>query len=303
MKKRKIQLVLLGSALIGFVLWASPAKANGADEAQTPMTSDGHPDLNGMWRNTGGGIRQGSITSVATKQDNGDASLIFSSRRCAPNQKGFDGTGCHEETNETTDFEFVDRLDTNRPLYKPEFWDKVQDLDVNTNSKDPVFTCEPLGVPRMGPPSQIMQTATYIAFFYAGYPTTEFRVIPIDGRQHDPEHANDISFFGESIGRWEGKTLVIDSVGFTDQTWLAGGLYGSGGGYFHSYDMHVVEKLTRDGNKIRYEVTVNDPTVLLKPWVMNPANLVLDPNKQDYVHEGDLCSQPDQDRVVTKVRH
>ena len=43
--------------------------------------------------------------------------------------------------------------------------------------------------------------------------------------------------------------------------------------------------------------------ILLKPWDMNPQTLKLDPDPKAYVHEGDLCSQPDQDRVVTKVRH
>ena len=76
--------------------------------------------------------------------------------------------GCFEETNETTDLEFTGRFDANRPVYKPEYWDKVQDLDYNTNTKDPVFTCMPRGVPRMGPPTQIIQTSKYVIFFYGG---------------------------------------------------------------------------------------------------------------------------------------
>ena len=58
-------------------------------------------------------------------------------------------------------------MDPNRPLYKPEFWDKVQDLDRNTNTLDPIFKCQPYGVPRMGPPTKMMyqvwKTMPYMA--------------------------------------------------------------------------------------------------------------------------------------------
>ena len=54
--------------------------------------------------------------------------------------------------------------------------------------------------------------------------------------------AQDISYFGDAVGHWEGDTLVVESVGFNDDTWLASG------GYFHSYDMKVTERLRREGN-------------------------------------------------------
>jgi hypothetical protein len=74
---------------------------------------------------------------------------------------------------------------------------------------------------------------------------------------------------GYTVGRWEGDTLVLDSISFVDTTWLARG------GFFHSDQMHVIEKLTRKGNKILYEVTVDDPEVLAEPWVMTPRTLTL----------------------------
>ena len=67
---------------------------------------------------------------------------------------------------------------------------------------------------------------------------------------------------GYTVGRWEGDTLVLDSIGFSDETWLGRG------GYFHSDQMRVVEKFTRTGNQMLYEVTVEDPEVLVEPWVM-----------------------------------
>ena len=65
---------------------------------------------------------------------------------------------------------------------------------------------------------------------------------------------------GYTVGRWEGDTLVLDSIGFSDETWLGRG------GFFHSDKMRVIEKFTRTGNQILYEVTIDDPEVLVQPW-------------------------------------
>jgi hypothetical protein len=62
--------------------------------------------------------------------------------------------------NQTADYELFSpsRFGPSRPLYKPEFWDKVQQLDMWTNKEDPVMTCQPLGIPRHGSPRRIYQT-------------------------------------------------------------------------------------------------------------------------------------------------
>jgi hypothetical protein len=304
MKRRYFQYCGLAAtvAVAGFLMTGSLQAQNytaGTSSIATPRSPDGKPDLSGMWNDTkflAQGIARNRF-SVFKKDENGNASERFASRRCDPTQKGTEGTSCFEETNETTDGEFIDRLDSNRPLYKPEYWDKVQELDYNTNTKDPVFTCLPPGVPRMGPPAQIVQTGKYVVFFYAGQPTTSFRIIPIDGRGHDPVRAKDISYFGDPVGRWEGDTLVVESVGFNDETWLLRG------GYFHSYDMKVTERLRREGSVIHYQATVEDPTVLLQPWVMTARDLELNSDPNAYLQEGDQCSQPDPGIVVTRVRH
>ena len=79
-------------------------------------------------------------------------------RRCAPTQ----AADCNRQVNQTYDFELYSPSrfgNTNRPLYKPEHWDKVQELDMWTNKYDPVMTCQPLGIPRQGPPRRIDQSA------------------------------------------------------------------------------------------------------------------------------------------------
>jgi hypothetical protein len=294
--------VVVASGLVMTASVEAQSYAAGTPSVSTPRTPDGKPDLSGMWmirqeKDPPNGNNRSNFV-LEKKDENGNYILRFASRRCDPTQKGTDGTGCFEETNETTDAEFTVRSDPNRPLYKPEYWDKVQDLDYNTNTKDPTWTCLPRGVPRMGPPLQIVQTAKYVIFFYQPYPTAAFRIIPVDGRGHDPVRAQDISYFGDPVGRWEGDTLVVESVGFNDDTWLANG------GFFHSYDMRVTERLRREGDALHYQATVEDPTVLLQPWVMNARELGLNPDPKAYVHEGDQCESAfDPGLAVTRVRH
>jgi len=111
------------------------------------------------------------------------------------------------------------RMDPNKPIYRPEFWDKVQKLDQDGNQEDPSYACMPQGVPRMGPPTKIVQTRDELIFLYAA-PQDTYRVIFIDGRGHTPLKDLDGTWRGESIGRWEGDTMVIDAIGFNDTSWL-----------------------------------------------------------------------------------
>ena len=94
--------------------------------------------------------------------------------------------------------------------------------------------------------------------------------LPEDGRD-DPElpaaavravlHDIIPSYMGNSVAHWEGDTLVVDIVGFNDKTWLAGT------STFHTEALHVVERYTRvSRDRIDYEVTIEDPNVLTKPW-------------------------------------
>jgi len=114
---------------------------------------------------------------------------------------------------------------------------------------DPVMTCQPLGIPRHGAPRRIVQTANDIIFFYGQYAdggggACEYRIIPTDGRKHNPARSETF-YMGYTVGHWEGDTLVLDSRSFVDTTWLARG------GFFHSDQMRVVERFTRQGNQIR----------------------------------------------------
>jgi hypothetical protein len=221
--------------------------------AATPRLADGKPDLTGNWRG-------GSKFFI----------WRYGNRRCAPTQL----EGCSPAWNQTVDFEFeaASRFGPNRPIYKPENWDKVIYLDMWTNREDPIMTCQPMGIPRQGPPGRIFHTANDITLLYGrggdgggGY--SDFRVIATDGRAFDERQIIQTKYTGHSVGHWEGDTLVIVSVGFTPATWLARG------GFFHSEDMKVTERFTRQGEQMLYEVTVEDPKVLLQPWEQSPMLL------------------------------
>jgi hypothetical protein len=134
------------------------------------------------------------------------------------------------------------------------------------------MTCQPMGVPRQGPPGRIFHTENDITLLYGrggdgggGY--SDFRVIATDGREFDERAIRQTKYTGHSVGHWEGDTLVIESVGITPETWLARG------GFFHSEDMKVFERFTRKGDQMLYEVTVEDPQVLLQPWELKPMLL------------------------------
>jgi hypothetical protein len=222
-------------------------------------------------------------------------------RRCAPTQNA----DCNRQANQTYDFELYSPSrfgNMGRPVYKPEFWDKVQQLDMWTNKYDPVMTCQPLGVPREGPPRRIYQTDRDVTFIYtggdAGGGYGEFRIVPTDNRKHDPQRAIEATYLGYTVGRWEGDTLVLDSISFVDSTWLGRG------GFFHSPNMHVVEKFTRQGDVLLYDVTVEDPDVLVEPWVLPTRVVRRSPNPDaGLIRERGNCEVYELNDISSQIRH
>jgi hypothetical protein len=130
--------------------------------------------------------------------------------------------------------------------------------------------CLPMGWTRQmnAPmPLEIMQEPNRIAILFEAWNT--FKVIPTDGREHPKDL--DPTWLGNSVGHWEGDTLVVDSIGFNDKTRL------DTIGHPHSDQMHIVERLTRtDAMHLAYEVTVDDPKTYSKPFT-NKRTLTLKP--------------------------
>jgi hypothetical protein len=262
----------------------NPPPATQTAAVVTPRAANGKPDLSGVW-----GGAYNPITGGGT-------------RRCGPTQTK---VNCNiPMDNFWVDYEWLSpwRFGVmGHPVYKPEFWDKIQELDQWTNKYDPVMTCQPLGLPRHGTPRRIIQQDKDVVFFYGanadyGGGAAEFRDIPTDGRQRNPRTQSLATYYGNSVGTWQGDTLVIDSTNFVDTTWLGRG------GLFHSSSMHIIEKLTRVGNELRYDMTIEDPEMFVEPFVM--PTRVLRPGAGDGIQaERSFCEVYEEGNVTNQLRH
>jgi hypothetical protein len=133
-----------------------------------------------------------------------------------------------------------------------------------TQSKDdPEGFCLPPGVPRMmytPYPTEILQLPNRIVFVYEGGAHV-WRNIWLDGRPQ-PKDPNP-TYLGYSVGKWDGDTLVVDTIGLNDRTWL------DAAGHGHGEQLHVTEKFTRtDSNTLKVEATIEDPEFYTKPWTV-----------------------------------
>jgi hypothetical protein len=192
-----------------------------------PRTSDGKPDLSGTWQ--GGG--------VSINGEDGAPPL----HPLPP----------------------IDNHPVNRqPLsYKPEF-DAARKAKSYTTLDDPTLYCLLPGIPRiigMPMPMEFVQTPKMIAILYESF--RAWRRIPLSDSL---KHPDDITptWMGDSVGKWEGDTLVVDTIGFNDKTWI------SGTGTTHTEQMHVVERYTlNDDGSMSWEAKVDDPGALAAPYV------------------------------------
>jgi hypothetical protein len=149
---------------------------------------------------------------------------------------------------------------------------------------DPESLCLPFGIPRSAPyPWRMVQTPTHYFILYEGN-IHSYRQIFMDGRKHP---ANlDPTWYGHSIGHWEGETLVVDTVGFNDRFWF------DYLGHPHTEKLHTIERYTRtDRGNIRIEVTIDDPGAYAKPFTTTGrARLMPGDELMEYI-----CNENDQD--------
>lgn len=122
----------------------------------------------------------------------------------------------------------------------------------NNSKDDPEAYCLPAGVPRMSPfPQKFVQTPDLVVILDEGN-VHSYRQLFLDGRGH-PDDLQPL-WMGHSIARWDQDTLVVDSIGFNDKTWL------SGRGMPHTEQLHVVERYSRpDLGHLEVEITIEDP--------------------------------------------
>jgi hypothetical protein len=205
---------------------AVPASAAG-QSTPLPRTADGRPDLSGVWQ---------AATAAHWNL------LPHAAEKDVPAGLGV--------------------VEGNEIPYQP--WAAAQQREnfANRATADPEAKCFLPGVPRimyMPYPFQIFQTPGHIAMVFE-YVHAVRRVF-----MNTPHPEGPIEWWmGDSRGRWEGDTLVVDVTHFTNQTWF------DRAGNFHGENLHVVERYTPLGaNHIQYEATIEDPKVFTRPWTIS----------------------------------
>jgi hypothetical protein len=147
------------------------------------------------------------------------------------------------------------------PWAKAKFEDNRTHRDTDTAAR-----CLPQGIPRLTYTAnafEILQLPNRIVFLYEGG-THIWRTVWMDGRAHPKDPNPD--WLGDAVGHWEGDTLVVDSVGFNDRTWL------DDAGHPHTERLHVVEKYTRTGPlAMKYEVVIDDPGAYTQSWTASTS--------------------------------
>jgi hypothetical protein len=227
---RRLFIAIAAAAVLAGVTSAGPRAQRGPAVAKpVPRTADGKADLSGIWIATGALMLMEGEEAVRAVQEADKA---------------------------------VGRRPVRRepPPYKPEAEARRQYYLSRRGIDDPMALCLMSGVPRITGrplPFEIVQLPNRVIILYEVHHA--FRIIPTDGRPHPDDI--DPSYLGDSVGRWDGDTLVVDVAGFNDRTWLAGT------GTIHSGKLRVTERYTRDTHDtIVYDVTMEDPEVFTKPW-------------------------------------
>jgi hypothetical protein len=241
---RSVTLVL---AIVASAWLVSLSPLTGQTRAPAVPRLNGKPDLNGLWQtiNTANwdiqahsarpalAMRPGPVVPVPAKEI-----LAFGAVGSVPGGLGV--------------------VDGNELPYKPEALKRKQENQENWLSRDPEIKCYLPGVPRatyMPFPFQIVQSdrAFFISYEYAGAVRNVYL--------KDPGPPQVDSWMGQSVGRWEGDTFVVDVNGFNDQSWF------DRAGNHHSEMLKVTERYTMSGpDHIQYEATMEDPRTFTRPW-------------------------------------
>jgi hypothetical protein len=211
----------------------SAPKATTASAANIRRITNGKPDFNGFYVPDGGGANYGLEKHGLSPGD------------LTPAGRGV----------------IVDPLDGILPMQPWAMKERVSRNLPERGYDDPTAHCFPPGVPRsMYVPTSfhILQTAEYLVILHE---RTAWRIISLNRSQHLPDTIR--LWQGDSIGRWEGDRLVVETTNLNGKTWL------NETGEIVSYAEHVVERFTpASRDKIQYEATVTDPVVYTRPWTI-----------------------------------
>jgi hypothetical protein len=176
-----------------------------------------------------------------------------------------------------------------QPPFTPYGAERFKNVD---EADDPLTQCLPIG-PARGiqagiMPFQVVQTPSVLAILFENQRI--FRIIYTDGRSHPKDV--DPTWFGDSIGTYEGDTLIVDTVGLNDRTWL------DTAGHEHSDQLHIVERFQKlDNNNIKWTVTFEDPKFFIEPW-----SVTLPITRQNTEIMSYSCEENEKDRAHIQHR-
>ena len=316
-----------GAALIGFIVVAgcsrTPAQSAEAvaktpcfgcsvDGKTTPTTADGHPDFSGHWNGAAPNPNQAQANATPAggaadgrgRRGGGGGGRGQVMNKYADGSIVFDFSTEYNEENGAGRICISDDCQApNQPPYNDQWMVKVREIAKTqfggTTPLDPAHDCRPQGVPRAGMNGiLVVQTPQLIAVLYEAAPYSTYRLIFTDGRPHPDPDDLEPSFWGHSTGRWEGNTLVVDTVGLTEESWVGGGgatgrnMYTS----IHSDKLHVIERWTRDGDVLTNDVVADDPVAFSKPWVIGPRR-VRHASPDDVMYES-ICKPTPKEHFV-----
>jgi len=219
---------------------------------RAPRGPDGKPDFNGIWQsiNEANYDLEGHMARPAMMVRPGPYGPVPAAAVVALGAVGAVPPG-------------VGVVEGGEIPYKPEALAKKKENQKDWLNRDPEIKCYLPGVPRatyMPYPFQILQSARAITFVY------EYAGAVRNINLKDPGPAPTDTWMGQSVGHWEGETLVVDVTGMNDKTWF------DRAGDFHTDKLHVVERYTRTSpDVISYEATIEDPGVFTRPWKIGMA--------------------------------
>ena len=250
MSSRIVRVVIPFTAVMILLMGSACTMSQAPASTSLPRTADGQPDIRGYWYHTA------------------DGSVLNGWAAC--------GGYCADEPIDQHRHNVVARKSLiidppdGKVPYQPWAFARYKvnhrladAFPVKPEYVDPQVRCGPAGIPKLYGhvnPFQIQQPAGQVVFLYQ-YPKSLHRAVPLDGRPHIGK--NIPLWMGDSRGKWEGNTLVIDITNTDPQTWF------DQVASFHSDALHMVERFTPvDIDTLQFQATITDPKVFTRPWTV-----------------------------------
>lgn len=254
---------LVGAVVITPISLSAQGRAGGPPAkpaGPTPRTADGKPDLRGIWSGVSGGLTHSALIEA--------------------HEGGFGILGGRSL--------IIDPPDGVIPYTPAALAERNRRRDDVNAYEDRASHCESYGMARLHQFTLEVQYVGDLIIMESSTPTRQSRFIDMKKKQHLPDAFR--LWMGDSIARWEGDTLVIETSNFNGRTWM-------GFGDYHGPNAVIVERYTMtDSNTIKWTMTITDPETFTRPWTIEsaaplsrrPALTLADRDNEDDCNEGNI---------------